>query len=180
MKGERLEGETAQKILPHLSDKSTSRKWSCKTNRDRKLLSPLTHIFNVSKKKKKRSLEMKKGRKKNPYRLYFFHLNCKHLFGCKANRTFISLLRFGLIMSTPTFGSVGRCWGGAAWWAVRWGLLSWSRLGSIGRTCGGARGPLETTGCVLRGGWGAETPHCCSHAAPWRQPLLFALGWEET
>lgn len=42
------------------------------------------------KKKKELSLEMKKGEEKSPYRLYYFHLNCKHLFGCKANGTFIS------------------------------------------------------------------------------------------
>lgn len=40
--------------------------------------------------------------------MYFFHLNCKHLFGCKANRTFILLSRFGLIMSTPKRRGVGR------------------------------------------------------------------------
>ena len=52
--------------------------------------------------------EGERERKKNPCRLYFFHVNCKHLFGCKANRTFILLSRFGLIMSTPRRRRLGR------------------------------------------------------------------------
>lgn len=130
------------------------------------------------------------GEEKNPYRLYFFHLNCKHLFGCKANRTFISILRFGLIMSTPTFRGVGRCWGcGGFAGCAQWGLASWSRQESIDHTCRGARGPLGTTECVLRGGWGTKTQqslrYCsletttrlCSAPHVWGNKRLSALGF---
>lgn len=68
------------------------------------------------------------------------------------------LLRFSLIMSTPTFGRVGRCWGAMTLRVARWGLGNWSRLGSINHTCRGSREPRSTTGCVFRDGGGVETP----------------------
>lgn len=105
-------GKQPRKILPHLSDKKTSRKWKPQNKQAQETLVP-AYTFLMCQKKRAITGD-EEGEEKNPYRLYFFHLNCKHLFGCKANRTFISLLRFGLIMSTPTFGGVGRCWGATA------------------------------------------------------------------
>lgn len=125
-----------------------------------------------------RSLEMKKGRKKNPRRLYFFHLNCKHLFGCKANRTFILLSRFGLIMSTPTGSerAARRLWRGCAHrpGSPAAGIdRTWRTRGASGRhpLCSG-------------GGWGALRGHpwlrgsfggARGAAVPWRRPWLFPL-----
>lgn len=68
----------------------------------------IAYTFLMCQKKRAITGDEEGEKKKNPCRVYFFHLNCKHLFGCKANRTFILLARFGLIMSTPRRRRVGR------------------------------------------------------------------------
>lgn len=89
------------------------------------------------------------GEEKNPCRLYFFHLNCKHLFGCKANRTFILLSRFGLIMSTPKRRREGRCYGFGE--AARTSPAPGSPRGSIDRTWSGQGASSHNPLCSWRG-----------------------------
>lgn len=107
-KGERLERGSPEKSYPTCQTRAPPGNEAAKQTGTGNSCNRL-HIFNVCVWGGRAITGDKEGEEKNPHRLYFFHLNCKHLFGCKAYRTFISLLRFGLIMSTPTFRGVGRC-----------------------------------------------------------------------
>ena len=124
---------------------------------------------------------MKKGRKKNPCRLYFFHLNCKHLFGCKANRTFILLSRFRLIMSTLKRRRAGRCCGFGE--AARTAPLPEARQ-EVLIAPGEHEGPLRSSNCGstrrgarLRGSF----EEARGAAVPWRSAVAASsalIAWD--